>query len=503
MSTAQQTGIQGIGLTKVYGNARVVDDVNIAVSAGHIRAVVGENGAGKSTLMKMLTGLAKPDGGRIEIDGVQVSFQSPSDAIEHGVVIVHQEQHHVPMLTVTDNLLLGNHKLGRRPRNGTFETELALGYLHGVGLDVDPSVLARQLSPAEAQLLEIAKALSRKPKVVIFDEPTAALPPADVERLLKLIRKLKEGGLAVLYISHHLSEVLAVADDVTVLRDGRLIDDLSIRDATIDGLIQRMVGRSVTLGPATLSFPSEQSILKLHGVATSRVSGLDLEIKAGEIVGFVGLIGSGMHDAALAISGAHALTAGQMQVNDRLVRFKNPAQALGAGIAIVPEERKAQAIYPDLSVIDNMHSGRYWRHATFGILSMRRMRSSADEMVRQFSIRLRRISQPIKTLSGGNQQKVVISRCVQSEPKILILSEPTRGVDIGAKVDIHDCIVRLAAAGTAVIVVSSEMEEALSLSHRVAVFSRRRLVGILSRSEATPENVMSLATPKHSYEIAE
>ncbi|WP_296071467.1 sugar ABC transporter ATP-binding protein [uncultured Agrobacterium sp.] len=500
MDNRNRVAICGRALTKIYGSTKVVENVDVEVGVGRLRAVVGENGAGKSTLMKMLTGITKPDQGRIEIDGLPVSFERPLDAISHGIAIVHQELHHVPMLSVVDNLMLGHKPLGGG-RNGPKERKFAAEYLQMVGLQLDPATPVSRLSAAEAQLLEIAKALSRKPKVIIFDEPTAALPPADVERLLALVRKLKLSGHAILYISHHLSEVMALADDITVLRDGRVVSSLPVADASVDGLIKLMVGRTVTLGAAELAPPAPETVLSVRDAATKTVSGVNFDLKAGEIIGFVGLIGSGMHDAALLVAGAEALRAGEVQVSGKALRQLNVSQALANGIAIVPEERKTQAIYPDLSVISNMHSGRLNRYTSLGFLLPSLMRAVANDMVARFNIKLRKPSQPIRTLSGGNQQKVVLARCIQGDPKVLVLSEPTRGVDVGAKADIHKLLVQLASRGMAIIVVSSELEEALSLSHRVAVFSERRMVAVLDRSDAHPEKIMALATPKRNLEL--
>ena len=501
MDNSHKAAISGHALTKIYGTTKVVENVDIEVQAGRLRAVVGENGAGKSTLMKMLTGITKPEEGHIKIDGVTVSFDRPSDAIAHGIAIVHQELHHVPMLSVVDNLMLGHKPLGGG-RNGGLERKFAAEYLHMVGLELDPATPVSRLSAAEAQLLEIAKALSRKPKVIIFDEPTAALPPSDVERLLALVRKLKQSGHAILYISHHLSEVMALADDITVLRDGRVVSSPPVADASIDGLIKLMVGRAVTLGAADLAAPTSNTVLSVRNAATKAVSDVSFDLRAGEIIGFVGLIGSGMHDAALLVAGADALTVGEIQISGKTAKQFSVSQALAIGIAIVPEERKTQAIYPDLSVLSNMHSGRLKRYTSFGFLQPARMRAVANDMVARFRIKLRKPSQPIRTLSGGNQQKVVLARAIQGNPKVLVLSEPTRGVDVGAKVDIHKLLVELASNGMAIIVVSSELEEALSLSHRVAVFSERRMVAVLDRSEAHPEKIMALATPKRSLELA-
>jgi ABC-type sugar transport system ATPase subunit len=489
-------GLVAHDLAKAYGSVTVVQGVGLRLSPHEIRAVVGENGAGKSTLMKMLAGIVPPTRGEIELDGRPVAFSSPSDATAAGIAIVHQELQQARDLSLADNVMLLRPPGARALRRGSrAESEFVADALSRVGLARAPSDRAGGLSVAEGQLLEVAKALALGARYIIFDEPTSALPPADVERLLSLVEGLRSSGHGILYISHHLSEVLRVADTLTVLRDGRLVGDLRRSEIDMDGLIRLMVDRPVSLYANDLHPAREAVVFEARGAATAEVSGLDLQVRQGEILGFAGLIGSGMHEAALAVAGAAPLTTGSFRIGGAEARFRSPYDASRAGIALVPEERKAQAILPDLSVTDNLHVGRYWLFSRMGLLSRRRLRRRTGELVRDFNIRLARVSQPIATLSGGNQQKAVVARCVQSEPRLLVVAEPTRGVDIGAKDEIHRRIIGLAAKGTAIIVVSSELDEVLALSHRVAVFSAGRLVGVLEKASATPERVMRLATP--------
>lgn len=494
---SEQPAIEGRGLSKTYSGVTVVRDIDIAVQAGRIRAVIGENGAGKSTLMKMLTGIVEPTQGEIHLQGNSVRFHRPRDAMDSGIGIVHQELQIVPMLSVADNIMLvGGPVAPKTYRGAPAEKAFVQGLLDRVGLNVRPTTIAARLSAAEAQLLEIAKALALDSKVIVFDEPTSALPPNDVERLLALVEKLREEGHAILYISHHLSEIKRIADDITVLRDGGLVGHYLCADLSTDDMIRLMVDRPVALYGAMLPEPTQTPVLQVEGLATDRVADLTFTLNKGEIIGFAGLIGSGMHDAALALVGGDRQRAGKMQINDYAVSFSSPAAAAAHGVVIVPEERKLQGILPTHSVQENFHIGRHRMFSRGALLSNRAMRDKANDLVRDFRVRLASLGQPISTLSGGNQQKVVVARCVQSSPDVLILAEPTRGVDVGAKDDIHQLVLDLAKQGTAVVVVSSEMDEVLALSHKVAVFSEGRMQGLLSHNEATPTEVMKLATPK-------
>ena len=489
--------LQGRQLSKAYSGVTVVEGMDIDVRAGRIRAVLGENGAGKSTVMKMLTGIVQPTSGEILLQGSPVVLANPRAAMDLGIGIVHQELQILPNLSVADNLMLVGGPLAPSGlRGSSAEKAYVESLLKRVGLDVKPNASARSLSAAQSQLLEIAKALALDSKVLIFDEPTSSLPPNEVERLLGLIEGLRAEGHAILYISHHLNEVKRIADDITVLRDGNLVGHYSCADLSTDDMIHLMVDRPVTLYGNLLPDHGSDVILKVSDAASKSVRGVDFELRAGEILGFAGLIGSGMHDAAMLIAGADKKLSGVFSVNGSETTLKSPADAAKAGIVIVPEERKLQGILPELSVLENFHIGRHKMFSRNGRLDLPDMRKRAEQLVRQFKVRLASLNQSIASLSGGNQQKVVVARCVQSKPQVLILSEPTRGVDVGAKDDIHQLVLELAKEGTSIIIVSSELEEVLSLSHRVVVFSEGVQAGILPHKTATPKEVMKLATPK-------
>jgi ABC-type sugar transport system ATPase subunit len=485
---------EGIGLTKVYSGVTVVDNVSIAVNEGEIRAVIGENGAGKSTLMNMLTGVVRPNAGEIKVRGSSVRLLSPRGAAELGVAIVHQELQVVPFLSVTDNLMLVRPPAAASLRRRSLaERNFVAGICERVGLQVDPDTKVSTLSVAQCQLLEIAKALALDAKVIIFDEPTAALLAAEKEQLLGLIEALRAEGKAILYISHALDEVLRLADTISVLRDGRLVANFNRNQVSRDILVRAMVDRAVGLYDYELPQAQREVVLSARGLASDTVRDITFDLHAGEIVGFAGLMGCGMQDAVLALCGEQAIRAGTLTMSGKATRFRSPHDAAVAGVVMVPEERKRDGIVAGLGVGDNMHLGRYPRHARYGFVMPRELQASARDLVRRFDVRLASIDQPIATLSGGNQQKALIARCVQSKPRVLIIASPTRGVDIGAKDAIHKIIIDLAASGTAVIVMSPELEEVLGLAHRIAVFSQGRMVTTLPKAEATPTRVMQLA----------
>jgi ABC-type sugar transport system ATPase subunit len=492
--TSRPAFLEGCRLIKRYSGNAVVDGVDITAHGGIIRAVVGENGAGKSTLMKMLTGVIRPDSGIIKVNGIPATLKSPRQAADAGIAIVHQELHLIPMQSVADNLMLARPLAGRAFRRGSrSERNYVRSWIRRVGLDIDPATPVSVLSSAQCQLLEIAKGLSLGTKTIIFDEPTSALPPQDAERLLALIEALRADDHAVLYVSHALDEVLRIADEISVLRDGRLVQDARRAQVDRDKLVRMMVDREVTPRGENLAATRGDAILTAKQVSTRHIRDLSFELHAGEIFGFAGLMGSGAQEAALALIGAHAMTSGTLTIDGKKRRFRSPHEAARAGVVMVPEERKRDGIIPDLSIIENANIGCHHRHSRRGFVDPPTLRKITSELVRQFDVRLGSIDQPIASLSGGNQQKVLLARYVQMNPRVLIVASPTRGVDIGARDTIHSIIIDLAARGTAVIVISPEIEELLSLSHRIGVFSAQRIVGTLARSEATPTQIMQLA----------
>jgi ABC-type sugar transport system ATPase subunit len=491
--------LEGRNLTKAYEGVTVVDGVSLAVQAGEICAVIGENGSGKSTLMNMLTGVVRPDGGEIRQRGAAIEVTSPRSAARAGISIVHEELNLVPLLTVADNLMLMRPPGARGIRRSTrAERVFVRSVLARVGLDVAVDTSVRELSVAQCQLLEIAKALTLEAEVIVFDEPTAALPPEEGQRLLTLIEALRTAGKGILFVSHSLEDVLRLADCIYVLRDGRLVAEFERGNCDRDTLIRAMVDRLASLIVQRPQPVREEVVLSVEQGATSRVRDLNFELRAGEILGFAGLLGGGMNESALALCGEQPLTSGTITLDGHVRRFRSPHDASIAGISVIPEERKRDGIVGDRPVLENIHLGRYRCHTRWGLVNPQRLRSAATDLTRNLGIRLQSIDQPIDTLSGGNQQKVLMARCIQSRPRVLIVSSPTRGVDIRSKHELHAALLQLAARGTAIILVSLELEELLSLSHRIAVFSGGRMVTVLAREVATASLIVQWAIAKSS-----
>jgi ABC-type sugar transport system ATPase subunit len=496
-ATAPDAVLEARALTVDYPGVRALDAVTVAFRAGEIHAVVGENGAGKSTLMKVLSGSVRPTSGVVWLAGREVAFNLPADAMRAGIAMVHQELNLVPTLDVAENIMLGREPGGalgigvdRAAQRRRARELLAL-----LGAELELSREAGSLSVAEAQFVEIAKCLASDARVLIFDEPTAVLGEHEAARLLARMRALRDEGHAIVFISHHLEEVVAVADRVSVLRDGVLVSEFARADGALRGrdgveadegtLAAAMVGRVLgsiypEKGVAKDAPPAME--LRAFG-AVGRSAGVDLAIRPGEIVGLAGLIGAGRTETAEAIVGLRA-AAGELLVDERTVSFAGVREALRAGIAYVSEDRKGRGLHVTLSAIANMtlptldrHSMIFGAHVNGGA-----ERAVTARWIESFSIRCARPQAPISALSGGNQQKFALARWLEARPRVLIVDEPTRGVDVGAKAEIYRIIANLASHGLACIVISSELPELIGLSHRVVVMRAGRVVGEVDRS---------------------
>ena len=492
------------GVAVEYPGVRALDNVSIEFRAGEIHAVVGENGAGKSTLMKVLSGLVRPTTGSVEVGGGRTQFSGPSDAIRAGVAMVHQELNLVPALDVAENVLLGREPVrafGLAIRRGA-QRARAKALLAMLGADIDPARSAEDLSIAEAQFVEIAKCLASDARVLIFDEPTAVLGERETTRLLALFRRLRDEGRAIVFISHHLDEVVAVADRTTVLRDGRLVQEFARGAADEDALAAAMVGRELgSIYPEKGAAVADAApAIELVGFgATGRSRGISLAVRPGEIVGLAGLVGSGRTETAEAIVGLRRST-GVLRVGGRDARFASPAAARAAGVAYVSEDRKGRGLHVSMSSIENMTMPSLDRYARLGGISIdgRGERATTDRWIRDFAIRCARPELPISSLSGGNQQKFALARWLEAGPRVLIVDEPTRGVDVGAKGEIYRIIADLARRGLACIVISSELPEVIGLSHRVVVLRGGEVAGELPRErllrEDCEERIVRLAS---------
>lgn len=494
------------GVTMEYPGVRALDDVTVEFRAGEIHAVVGENGAGKSTLMKVLSGSARPTKGRVELgaglgtlgraahDAHEAHFTKPSDAIRAGIAMVHQELNLVPALDVAENIMLGREPAGvfgfpirRREQRARAAELLAM-----LGADVDPTRSAAGLSIADAQFVEIAKCLASDARVLIFDEPTAVLGEREASRLLALFQRLRDEGRAIIFISHHLDEVVAVADRTSVLRDGRLVQQFARGEHDEGALAAAMVGRdlgSIYPEKGVCDAKATPAIELVDFGAVGRSRGISLAVRPGEIVGIAGLVGSGRTETAEAIVGLREAT-GTVRVEGRDVRFRSPREALAAGVTYVSEDRKGRGLHVALSSIANTTMPSLDRYARVGgaRLDVAAERATTARWIRDFAIRCARPELPISSLSGGNQQKFALARWLETGPRVLIVDEPTRGVDIGAKGEIYRILADLARKGLACIVISSELPEVIGLSHRVVVLHAGEVAGELPRERLTRED---------------
>lgn len=504
--------LQVTQINKSFPGVLALQDVSLEVYPGEVLGLVGENGAGKSTLMKILSGVYQPDSGEIAFDGKPVVLHNPRQAQDLGIAIIYQEFNLMPNLSVEENVFVG-----REPNSAKFVRWRALRrqttqLLDQLGVRLNPGAIVRDLSVAEQQMVEIAKALSLNARLVIMDEPTSALTDTEVAALFDIIRELKKRGLAVIYISHRMEEIFTICDRVTVLRDGQLAGNLPIAEATPDRIVRMMVGR-----PLGDLFRPEEAERRLEALAehspapvlevrhlsrTGTVqdeSAIVLEdvsfsVRPGEIVGLAGLVGSGRTEIARAIFGADDYDRGEILIAGQPARIHSPRQAIRLGIGLVPEDRKLQALVLGLAIRENIALSLLDRLSRFGIVRLGAERAVARRMVEALRVRTPSIEQKVLNLSGGNQQKVVIAKWLALRPKILIMDEPTRGIDIGAKAEVHGLMHQLAADGVAILMISSELPEIIGMSDRVLVMRQGRIAGELPRHEATQEAIMSLAT---------
>ncbi|MGW4111153.1 sugar ABC transporter ATP-binding protein [Actinosynnema sp. NPDC004786] len=481
---------------KSFQAVRALRGVSLSLHAGEVHALAGENGAGKSTVVRIIGGEHRPDAGEVLLDGEPVRFASPRDARRRGVAVIHQEPVQFPDLGVAENVFMGRQPLRRGRRIDRREmhrrtTEL----LDLLGVPIDPARPTRGLSIADQQIIEIAKALSADARVIVMDEPTAALSAVEARRLFRVARGLAERGAALLFISHRLEELYELCDRVTVLRDGALVSTDPIAEVGHDELVRRMVGRSVEqLFPARRTEVGEPRLV-VEGLTRAGVfRDVSFEVRRGEIVGLAGLVGSGRTEVARAVFGVDGRDAGTVRVDGVELPPGDPRAAIDRGVALVPEDRREQGLVPELSVERNASLARLRRVSPLGITRRRRERALAREWGGRLSVKVGRWTDPAATLSGGNQQKVVLGKWLATEPSVLIVDEPTRGIDIGTKVEVHALLADLAAGGMAILLISSELPEVLGMADRVLVVHEGRIAAELSGAEATEEAVMRAAT---------
>ncbi len=483
---------------KSFPGVRALDGVSFAAQAGEIHAIVGENGAGKSTLMKILSGVHQPDDGCIEIDGRPVRLADARAAQRLGIAIVHQEFHLARHLSVAENVFLGRWPRRRLTRLIDFPSlhRRATALLATLGITLNISLPVDSLSVAHQQMVEIAKALSLDAHVLILDEPSAVLTPAELQSLFALLRQLRARGTAILYISHRLEEIFELADRVTVLRDGRHISTRPIADVTRDGLIREMVGRTLDEEfPPRASAPGNVALRVRDLSAPGRFESVTFDVRAGEVFGLTGLVGSGRSSVLQAVFGACPVSRGSVAVGATTGPFYSPRGAMAAGVAYLPEDRKRHGLLLDRPIRENITLAHLGAYTAGGLLNPARERESVARHARRLRFRGEAMESAARTFSGGNQQKLLLARWLDRSSRTMLLDEPTRGVDVGAKVEIYTLINELAAQGLAVVIASSELPEVIGMCDRIGVMCRGRLAGVLdnARRDTTQEQVMALA----------
>jgi ribose transport system ATP-binding protein len=486
------------GIKKGYLGVQALDDVEISIAHGSIHALAGQNGAGKSTLVKILSGAETPDAGTITLAGRQVRFRSPQEAQDAGIQAIYQELSLVPQLTVAENVLLGDLPRKRFPLvDWPTMREKASQAIERVGFRIDVRETVANLSVAEQQAVELAKAIHKEARVLLLDEPTSTLPPPDVRRLFEVLRSLAAQGVSMLYISHRMQELYELCDEVSVLRDGRLARTLSIADSTPDQVVTAMIGKDLEhslegealsgkavprLGPG----PSNRVLMSVERLSEEgKFSDVSFQLRDGEVLGIAGLVGSGQSELASALAGARTSTGGTVTIDGKTVALSSPRAAIKAGIGLLPQDRKAHGFVPDMSVAGNITLASLPMFSRFAVRNQAQENTEARRLADRLGMKISSVSQPMKTLSGGTQQKAILARWLVRSARILICDEPTRGVDVGAKEDIYELLRDFAARGGTVIVASSEMSEAL-MCDRVLAMAAGRVVGELEHDDIDP-----------------
>ncbi len=496
MTKPSEPVIELVGISKQFGTIQALREVDLVLSAGEIHAVVGENGAGKSTLVKLLGGIHRPDSGIIKIGGTPIELHNPAQAQHLGIAVIHQEPTLFPDLNVAENVFMGRHPRDRFGRVAWKQMYQEVERLL-ISLDVQLSVYApvQGLSVADQQLVEIAKALSLDARVLIMDEPTAALSPHEVEKLFAITKQLREQGVAILFVSHRLEEVFELADQLTIMRDGARVITAPASQLTSEEIIRYMVGRELTsLFPKGEANIGEVVLDVRHLTRKGVFRDVSFQLRRGEILGFAGLVGAGRTEVARVLFGIDRADAGEILIRDKPVHISSPKAAMRHGLAYVPEDRRQQGLIMDFTIAANMTLPIVQQVSRLGSVDRQRERSIATNYSQQLRVRSTGIQQLVKALSGGNQQKVVLAKWLITNPSILILDEPTRGIDIGAKAEVHRIISELASKGLAIMLISSELPEVLAMSDRVLVMHEGRLTGAFERGAVDQEKVMFAAT---------
>ena len=488
--------LQMVGICKTFPGVKALDDVQLTVNKGTVHALMGENGAGKSTLMKCLFGIYLEDEGDIFIDGKKVNFTDPKQAMENGVAMVHQELNQVTKRDVMDNLWLGRYptKYGLVSQHTMYKETKAL--LQDLDVNVDPRALLRDLSVSQRQMIEIAKAVSYNAKILVFDEPTSSLSDVEVEHLFRIINKLRDRGVGMVYISHKMDEILRISDEVTIMRDGQYVSTNYAKDLTMNEIIKKMVGREITN-----RYPEKTNVVgytmmgvrNLTGMYQPNINDVSFTLKKGEILGVGGLVGSRRTELLENLFGYATVKSGEILMEGKVIDNRTPQKSIKNGFALLTEERRVTGIFPVLDIAGNATISNLKNSKSGGLLSNRKIYEQTKWTIESMRVKTPSHKTQIRSLSGGNQQKVIIGRWLLTKPKVLLLDEPTRGIDVGAKYEIYQLIINQAALGNSCMVVSSEMPELLGICDRILVMSNGRLSGIVDAKTTTQEEIMTLA----------
>jgi inositol transport system ATP-binding protein len=496
----EQTEIHGLlsleGIRKEFPGVLALDNVQLRIRKGSVHALMGENGAGKSTLMKIIAGIYQPDAGEIRLRGEPVTLKSPLDALEHGIAMIHQELQLMNWMTIAENIWIR-----REPRNrfGLIDhgrmAEMTRELFARLNLSLDPGAQVSELTVAQKQMVEIARAVSYESRILIMDEPTSALTEREVEHLFAIIRDLKARDIGIIYITHKMNELFEIADEFTVFRDGKYIGTHASTDVTRDDIIRMMVGREITNMFPKIDCPIGDIILEVKDLTIPGVfHDISFSLRRGEILGLAGLVGSKRSNVAEALFGVHPASSGEILIDKKPVTINSPNEAMGHGMAFLTEDRKETGCFLTLNCLENIQSALITRsHVKAGFVDEKTVTRLAEDMAAKLRVKTPNLQEIVENLSGGNQQKLLIARWLLTKPRILILDEPTRGIDVGAKSEIHRLITGLAAEGVAVLMISSELPEVLGMSDRIMVMHEGRVSGFLDRADADQVKIMDLA----------
>lgn len=499
---AEQYRLEMVGVSKSFPGVKALDKINLKVRPGTVHALMGENGAGKSTLMKCLFGIYKMDEGEVFIDGSPVSIANPDDALHKGLAMVHQELQPVPARSIAENMYLGRYplmKIGplKIIDHKTMNSE-AEKWLKDVKMSFNPKAKLGTLSIGQMQSVEIAKAVSQNAKLVILDEPTSSLTDNEVEALFRIIRDLKSRGVSMIYISHKMAEIRQIADDITIMRDGTYVGSWEVKDISDDDIVKRMVGRELSnVYPPKDDYRTDETVLKVSHVSSIHERSFQdcsFELKRGEILGFGGLVGAQRTELMEAIFGMRQIAGGEIEVLGKKANIRRPQDAINDSVGMITEDRRGTGIFGCLSIADNTAIASYRNYVKAGTINSKKVGEVVKDSIAKLSIKTPSDKTTIQSLSGGNQQKVIIARWLANNPDILIMDEPTRGIDVGAKYEIYQIMIDLVKQGKSIIMISSEMPELIGMSNRIIVMCNGRITGEVEDEEATQEKIMAFAT---------